>query len=162
MKKLMYVCIAGLLMTVTVHAQENKEVKETTKVKKVVKRDTKVEVKVIKETDKEIGTVKVEGTNAQDQKSKVVTEKMDGVEVIADETLVDAENAARAQAIQTKKRMELEASIAAQKAKAEKERQMLMEKKRQREADLEAKRQALESRPKGMAKLDKDRNKDNQ
>ena len=55
-----------------------------------------------------------------------------------------------------KKSEELKASIAAQKAKAEKERQMLLEKKKEMQKELEKRRMELESRPKGMSKLKKD------
>lgn len=137
------------------NAQENTGVKKETVTKRVTTRDTKVETKVINEIDEEKSVLVIEGNDKKEQNSTMVTKKEDKVEVVSDVVDVDAKNAALQAEIAAKKKAELEASIAAEKAKAEKERMILEQNKAKMQKELEARRAALESRPKGMSKLSK-------
>ena len=136
--------------------QENVDVKEETVTKKVTLKDTKVETKVVKETAKVKETLKVEGTEKQDQKTTVLANKSDDVQVIADEVSIDAQNSQLRMEIAKNKEAQLAASVKAEKEKAAKEKAILAENKRKLEEELAARKAALESRPKGMAKLKKD------
>lgn len=156
MKKLVLMCAASALMIVGVHAQENKTVEKETTVKKVRVSDTKVETKVVAETETESGVIKVEGTSKQDQESQEIKMKDKDIKVLSDDVSIDERNRMKMEAIKKKQQMELEASIAAQKAEIEKERRALEEKKKQMMKDLEARRASLTARPKGMAKLQRD------
>ncbi len=94
MKKLVYTVLAVLIVSVSVTAQENKNVQKETVTKKVTVKDTKVGTKVVQEVKEDNEVVKVEGTTKQDQNSQVVTSKSDKTEeVVADDVSVDAENA---------------------------------------------------------------------
>ncbi|MFC7357291.1 hypothetical protein ACFQO1_06305 [Jejudonia soesokkakensis] len=156
MKKIVITCLASVLVMMGVHAQENKTVEKETTVKKVRVSDTKVETKVVAETETESGVIKVEGTSKQDQGSQEIKMKDKDIKVLSDDISIDERNRMRMEAIKQKQQMELQASIAAQKALVEKERKMLEEKKMQMMKDLEARRAALTARPKGMAKLQRD------
>jgi hypothetical protein len=156
MKNIVLMCAASVLMVIGVNAQENKTVEKATTVKKVRVSDTKVETKIVAETDTESGVIQVEGTNVQDQSSTEIKMKEKDVQVLADNVSIDEKNRMRMEAIKKKQQMELEASIAAQKAEVEKEQQALEAKKMQMMKELEVRRAALTARPKGMAKLQRD------
>ncbi|PKA84078.1 hypothetical protein ATE92_2248 [Ulvibacter sp. MAR_2010_11] len=156
MKLIAIVCAALFLGINSISAQENKDVDQKTTIKKVVTKDTTVQTKVIKETDTEVGVVVVEGNEKEDQNTNVVTRKVDDKQVVVDDVSEDANNKAMQEEIARKKKLELEASIKAEKEKAEREKAALAAIKEAQLKEMEANRQRLEHRPKGMAKLQKD------
>jgi hypothetical protein len=156
MKLITIVCAVLFLGISTMSAQENKDVDQKTTIKKVVTKDTTVQTKVTKETDTEVGVVVVEGNEKEDQNRNVVTRKVDDKQVVVDNVSEDADNKAMQEEIARKKKLELEASIKAEKEKAEKEKAALEAIKEAQLKEMEANRQRLQHRPKGMAKLQKD------
>jgi hypothetical protein len=149
------VCTAAFFFSglMLVQAQENKEVNEKTTVKKVTTKDTKVETLVVKETETEKGTLTVEGNEKEDQQTVVKLDKTDDVRVIANEVTLDENNSKLREQNLKNKEIQLEASKQAEMDKAAREKQIIEENKKQMLDAMEERRKALESRPKGMAKL---------
>ncbi len=141
-------------------AQENKTIKEETTIQKtVVKEGSEVKVKEVAKVKTESGAVIVEGTNELNQEFREAIKVDDADKVLVNETKMDMGNESMVMAVKNRQSEELRKSIEAQKAEAEKQRQMLMDKQKQLQAELEARRMELENRPKGIAKLS--RNRDN-
>ncbi len=152
---LMSIAIVAFSITAA-QAQENKDVQETSTVKKVTQKDVNVKTQVIKDTDTDVEVIEVEGTTKQDQDSKVITNNTKDSKVVADNVSVDAANQQRMMANKQQQEADLARKIADQKAseamQAENARKAIMA---QQQADLEARRAALMHRPDGMARLQK-------
>lgn len=158
MKRILMSIAVLALCAMTAQAQENKDTQKTTTVKKVTQKDTDVKTKVVAETETNREVVKVEGTSKQDQASRVVNDKSKDTAVVKNDVSIDLANQQRMTAIKERQEAELAKNIAQQKERAamqaEKERQAKLA---QQQQELAARKAALETRPEGMAKLDKDK-----
>ncbi len=157
MKRILMSIAVISLTVLTAQAQENKDVQATSTVKKVTQKDGNVKTHVIKNTNTDVEVIEVEGTTKQDQDSKVITNNIKDSKVVVDDVSLDVANQQKMMAIKEQQEAELARKIAEQKAaeamKAENARKAILA---QQQADLEARRAALMSRPEGMVKLKKD------
>ncbi|HPF10286.1 MAG TPA: hypothetical protein PKW08_04015 [Flavobacteriaceae bacterium] len=155
MKKIVFTTIA-LLAIFSLQAQENKVVKEETTIKKVVtKEGSQVIVKEVKNVEKEKGSVMVEGNENENQEFSEDLNVDKDQEVVKDEVIIDQDNEDLIEAEKKQQEDALQKSIEAQNAKAEAERKLLEQQREERLKMMEENRKKLESRPKGMTKLQK-------
>ncbi|MEZ4857814.1 MAG: hypothetical protein R2781_03300 [Flavobacteriaceae bacterium] len=141
---------------VSLHAQENRTIKEETTVKKVItKEGSQVVVKEVKEVEKETGAVIVADDEKENQEFSEDTTKDTENKVIKNEATIDEQNEALIAAEKKRQEEALKASIEAEKAKAEAEKKILEEQKQARLKALEENRKKLEKRSKGIAPLKK-------
>lgn len=153
---LMSIAIATLTITAA-QAQENKTVKEESTVQRVVtKEGSDVKVKEIKNTDTESGAVVVKNDNQINQEFKETSKLDSDKKVLVDKTNIDQQNEAMIAVKKAQQEAQLEASKREQAEIAAKKRLEFEAKQAQMQQELAARRAQLESRPKGMAKLDRD------
>ncbi|CAM3422520.1 hypothetical protein [Aequorivita lipolytica] len=157
MKKAILSLAVAILTITGINAQDNKDVQSTTTVKKVTQKGTDVKTKVMKETETDSEIIQVEGTEKQDQATKVIKNKDLDSKMVTDDVSIDAANQQGQIAIKQRQEAELAKNIAEQKEKAAAEAKYVrQEKMMQQQKELEARRAELTNRPDGMAKLKKD------
>ena len=153
---LMSIAIMALTIT-TAQAQVNKTVKEESTVQRVVtKEGSDVKVKEIKKTDTESGAVIVKNNNQTNQEFKETTRLDSDKKVLVDNTNIDQQNEAMIAAKKAQQEAQLEASKRELAEIAAKKKMEYEAKQAQMKQELAERRAQLESRPKGMAKLNKD------
>ena len=153
---LMSIAILALTIT-TAQAQVNKTVKEESTVQRVVtKEGSDVKVKEIKKTDTESGAVIVKNNNQTNQEFKQTTRLDSDKKVLVDNTNIDQQNEAMIAAKKAQQEAQLEASKRELAEIAAKKKMEYEAKQAQMQQELADRRAQLESRPKGMAKLNKD------
>ena|SRR5690606_17051012 len=153
---LMSIAIVALTIT-TAQAQVNKTVKEESTVQRVVtKEGSDVKVKEIKKTDTESGAVIVKNNNQTNQEFKETTRLDSDKKVLVDNTNIDQQNEAMIAAKKAQQEAQLEASKRELAEIAAKKKMEYEAKQAQMKQELAERRAQLESRPKGMAKLNKD------
>ncbi|MDP2687165.1 MAG: hypothetical protein Q8O62_08080 [Aequorivita sp.] len=153
---LMSIAIVALTIT-TAQAQVNKTVKEESTVQSVVtKEGSDVKVKVIKNTETESGAVIVKDDNQENQEFKETSRLDSDKKVLVDKTNIDQQNEAMIAVKKAQQEAQLEASKREQAEIAAKKKMEFEAKQAQMQQELAERRAQLESRPKGMAKLDRD------
>jgi len=156
MKQIASILAISLFSVGSIIAQESRDVQETTTVKKVTMRNNeKVTTQVIKETDADMEVVKVDGSDEVNQNVTIVTENLDSKKKVIDSNTDNTANKALVAKKQALRKKEMEASKLAEKEKAAKEKLLLEQNKAKLQAEVDARKKSLESRPKGMRKLKK-------
>lgn len=152
---LMSIAIVALTIT-TAQAQVNKTVKEESTVQRVVtKEGSDVKVKVIKNTETESGAVIVKDDNQENQEFKETSRLDSDKKVLVDKTNIDQQNEAMIAVKKAQQEAQLEASKREQAEIAAKKKMEFEAKQAQMQQELAERRAQLESRPKGMAKLNR-------
>lgn len=152
---LMSIAIATLTITAA-QAQENKTVKEESTVQSVVtKEGSDVKVKVIKNTETESGAVIVKDDNQENQEFKETSRLDSDKKVLVDKTNINQQNEAMIAVKKAQQEAQLEASKREQAEIAAKKKMEFEAKQAQMQQELAERRAQLESRPKGMAKLNR-------
>ncbi len=152
---LMSIAIVALTITAA-QAQVNKTVKEESTVKRVVtKEGSDVKVKVIKNTETESGAVIVRDDNQENQEFKETSRLDSDKKVLVDKTNIDQQNEAMIAVKKAQQEAQLEASKREQAEIAAIKKMEFEAKKAQMQQELAERRARLESRPKGMAKLNR-------
>lgn len=152
---LMSIAIVALTITAA-QAQVNKTVKEESTVQRVVtKEGSDVKVKVIKNTETESGAVIVKDDNQENQEFKETSRLDSDKKVLVDKTNIDQQNEAMIAVKKAQQEAQLEASKREQAEIAAKKKMEFEAKQAQMQQELAERRAQLESRPKGMAKLNR-------
>ncbi len=159
MKNTTLTIIVLAAMIGTLHAQENKTIKEVSTVKRVVKKEgSQVIVQEIEDVEKTKGSVIVAGNEQENQYFTEDSTKTDAKKVLKDEVTVNKTNEALVAAEKKRQEEELRKSIEASKAAAEATRKKLEQQEKERMQALEENRKKLEKRGKGIVKLQKKKN----
>ena len=156
MKKLILTITAIAFGLTVSQAQINREVDKTTTTLKVTEKGTEVKTKVVESSETKSNVLQVEGNLKQDQATKVITNTSSDMQVVKDDVSVDGANNQLRIDNMKRQQMELENSKQAEMKKAEMKKQQLEAEALQRQTEMEVRRAALETRPKGMVKLKKD------
>lgn len=152
---LMSIAIVALTITAA-QAQVNKTVKEESTVQSVVtKEGSDVKVKEIKNTETESGAVIVKDDNQINQEFKETSRLDSDKKVLVDKTNTDQQNEAMIAVKKAQQEAQLEASKREQAEIAAKKKMEFEAKQAQMQQELAERRAQLESRPKGMAKLNR-------
>jgi len=156
MKKNILILIVLSATICTIHAQENKTVKEVSTVKRVVKKEgSLVIVKEVEAVEKTQGAVIVAGTEEENQFFKENSTKIDEEKVLVDKVTIDENNEALVAAEKKRQEDEMIKSLEEAKSKAEAQRKLLEQKELERLETLKKNRARLEKRSKGTGKLKK-------
>jgi len=159
MKQITSILAISLFSVGSIFAQIHTDVQEVTTVKKVTMRDNEqITTQVMEETDADMEVISVKGNNEINQSATVVTTNLNKTEKTMDSNVDNAANKVIVAQKQAMLKKEMEASKLAEMEKAAKEKMILEQNKAKLQAELDARKKALESRPKGMSKLKKKNN----
>ncbi|GER60549.1 hypothetical protein [Patiriisocius marinus] len=138
MKKIAITLGAALFTLLGVQAQNNTDVKKETVTKKIVTTDDyKKTVKVVEEIDKEIDILDVPENGKEELSPNKISKKMDEVNVLTDETVVDTKK----QMMDANAKSKTEARL---KKELEMSKQMQANKEQMKKAKYEASQKLLE------------------